>query len=44
MAGNITGASNWAFINLEKSYQLQRLADEITLKLELRLAQLLHTL
>ena len=26
--------SNWAFINLEKSYQLQRLADEITLKLE----------
>ena len=26
--------SNWAFINLEKSYQLQRLADEVTLKLE----------
>ncbi|WP_409425033.1 MULTISPECIES: 2'-5' RNA ligase family protein [unclassified Pseudoalteromonas] len=26
--------SNWAFIKLEKSYQLQRLADEVTLKLE----------
>jgi 2'-5' RNA ligase len=26
--------SNWAFIDLDKSYQLQRLADEVTLALE----------
>lgn len=32
--GFSVSASNWAFINLEKSYHLQRLADEVTLKLE----------
>ncbi|ALQ54335.1 Signal peptide-containing protein [Pseudoalteromonas issachenkonii] len=32
--GFSVSASNWAFIDLEKSYQLQRLADEVTLKLE----------